>query len=59
MLCYKDRTYCGTDCKLQGTCKESFEYAKEEQKQHPDEFVRNLPFSIRYKSECENFQKNS
>jgi|GEM_PF-2354616 len=33
MLCYRDRTYCGTDCKLQGTCKESFEYAKEEQKQ--------------------------
>lgn len=34
-------------------------YPNEEQKQHPDEFVRNLPFSIRYKSECENFQKNS
>ena len=57
MLCYKDRTYCGTDCKLQGTCKESFEYAKQEQQKHPDEFVRNLHFSIRYKTDCEDFQK--
>lgn len=58
MLCYKDRTYCGAECKLQGTCKDSYVYAKEEQQKHPDEFVRTLPFSIRYKTECKDFQKN-
>jgi hypothetical protein len=54
MLCYKDRTYCGAECKLQGTCKDSYVYAKEEQKKHPDAFVRKLPFSIRLEnSSCE------
>ena len=44
MLCYKDRTYCGAECKLQGTCKDSYMYAKEEQAKHPDAFVRNYLF---------------
>lgn len=58
MICYRDRCYCMNEtCKRYKKCKNSFWYARKEQAEHKDVFVRCLPIDVMDMSKhCEEYE---